>query len=148
MGVEGFVGTYLREQKFKNVELKRAPNCNSLLIDCNSLFHDSSSETYAYGKFEDEKIQAELLLIDPEILELKFLDLIIVNLKKVIQTFTGCRQAVKPITIHHQLFGAANSTLPLAVDQRGAVSSTVDDIVTPLSTVSITACCGFSTRRA
>lgn len=88
MGVEGFVGHYLRVHKFKNVELRYIPGrVNNLGIDCNSLLHNSAAETYAYGDFEDEKKLAELQLVDPAVLEAQFLERIIHNLKKVVQTF-------------------------------------------------------------
>jgi 5'-3' exonuclease len=88
MGVEGFIGKYLRVHKFKNVELRNLPGrVNNLFIDSNSLLHNSAAETYLYGDWDDAKQRELLKSVDPEVLEAKFIETIIHNLKKTIQTF-------------------------------------------------------------
>jgi 5'-3' exonuclease len=88
MGVEGFIGHYLRVKKFKNVELKYVPtSVGSLYIDSNSLLHEAAQYVYAYGKYDDEKKQSQLSLVDPAVLEAQFLDQIIINFKAVFKTF-------------------------------------------------------------
>jgi 5'-3' exonuclease len=95
MGIPGYIGRFLNQKRYKNVQLKKIQfEVNSLLIDSSSLLHICAMKTYFYGEYENEKKQEEIKNMDPKILKENYINLIISELKNVINIFKPTNNVV------------------------------------------------------
>ena len=88
MGINNFVGKFIRYKRYKGVELKSLPNhINNLFLDSNGIIHSAAAETFKYGPFEDSKAQEENLKVPFEQLENIFISKIVRNIVKAVKIF-------------------------------------------------------------